>query len=394
MTEKQLIELFKQQIEQKAEQTVQLRRHFHMYPEISGEEHKTKDKICEFLTEKGIKHTVVDETSVVAEVQGGAPGKTLVFRADTDALPMQELGDLPYKSKIDGKMHSCGHDAHTAIVMTLADIIQSNAQSLSGRYVFCFQKGEERSMGAKEIVEHLKEHYDDIELVAACHQFAPLDKGIMLLPDGEFFAGICSFEIEVTGVGGHGSMPHTAINPLFPACDITKAIAAMPANMLDASDTFVISPCMLHCGDARNIIADKAVVSGTIRYYNLSAIDMLFEKMEKLTKGIAEAYGATVKCTFLKGAKPVVNNPQYAEMGRRIAREMGLHVNDKQKFMGSDNYSEFVFAFPGFYCGLGAGNSQKFALTTQHSSTFMIDEDAMHTTVEFFGRIAAKFGAK
>lgn len=366
---------------------VKMRRAFHQHPELSQQEEWTSATICAELAAMGLPYHVLEDRGVVATLDTGRPGKRIAVRADIDALPVTELTDVPFKSQNPGVMHACGHDAHAANLLGVAKCLLDAKAELSGTYYLCFQIGEEHAVGAEEIVAYLKS-IGGVDACCGIHVFAAYDESVML-PSGAFLAGILPFEINVTGKGGHGSMPHNSINPLMPASEILLRIASIPTNRLNALDSTVISPCTIHAGTAMNIIPDTATITGTVRFFNKDKEADIFALLERVSRCVAESYGAaaTVKRTF-NTLLPVVNNAACAAAGQQIAREMGVPLMADVKVMGSDNFSSFTDAFPGFYASYGVGNKAKGICVEQHNARFDMDEDALAGACEFLTRSA------
>ncbi len=382
---------FKKIAMEQQDYAVSMRREFHQHPEITGEEVWTSGRIAEELEKMGIPYERVNELNVVGLIDTKRTGKTIAIRADIDALPMQQENDVPYKSKIDGKMHSCGHDAHAAILLATAKALIANLEHYSGKIYLCFQYGEERGVGAAEIVEHLKEK-GGVDHVFAVHVSPLLPTGAIFMKDKGLFAGTAAFEIIVTGKGGHGSQPHTAIDPIKPLCEIIPRIAALPVNRINTFDPVVISPCTFNSGTATNIIPETATSTGTIRFFSYEAFDKVTECIDSIVKSIAESYGAKGEFKLLKrgvGVPPIINSVSANAVGKEAAEEAGLKVITGDPFMGSDNYSLFVEAFDGFYAMLGLGYPGK--PVAHHNPHFDLDEAGFYKGVEFFLRCADKF---
>lgn len=368
---------------------VAMRRAFHRHPELGGEEEWTTATICEELAKMGIPYEKLQNRDVIGILDTGKPGRKIAVRADIDALPMPELTGAEYASEIEGLMHACGHDAHAANLLGVAKNLLAAKDELTGVYYLCFQIGEERGIGAKEIVAWIKEH-GGADAACGIHVFAGMDKCVAL-PEGPFLAGTMAYTITVTGKGGHGSAPHAAVDPVRPACDILLRISSLPVNRLAALDSTVISPCTIHAGTAMNIIPDTAELSGTVRYFKKENGPIIHKMMEDVCDSVAASYGTTAKMVdMFEPLLPVVNDPASARAGQAIAKEMSLPVITDMKLMGSDNVSELTDAFPGFYAGFGVGNTAKGLIFEQHNAKFEIDEDALADACEFLTRSAVK----
>ncbi|MEG1862171.1 MAG: amidohydrolase [Oscillospiraceae bacterium] len=373
---------------------IEMRRKFHRHPELSGKEFFTSSTICEELDKMKIPYTKLPDLNIIAVVDSGKAGKKVALRADFDALPVQELTDVPFKSEVDGVMHACGHDAHAATLLGVAKGLLEIKDQFSGKVLLCFQMGEEMLLGGKSIAKYLKE-IGGVDFAFAVHIFAMEDTGVILLPAGRFAAGVMGFTITVKGRGGHGSMPHAAIDPIKPACDMLLKISALPVNKLDSLDPVVVSPCTIHSGTAANIIPDTAEFTGTIRYFNKNITEDIQNLLEKTCKGIALSYGVDVDINYMyEPMLPVINDRECAQIGQNIAKDMGLTLKTDFVLMGSDDMAYILDAFPGFYAGLGCANDAKGIRSAQHNCLFDVDEDSMEIANEFLLRNAIEFLGK
>ena len=371
---------------------VEMRRELHQHPEISLQEEWTSARICQELESAGIFYRVVGHRNVVGVVDSGKPGRSIAIRADFDALPMDELVDLPYKSKIKGAMHSCGHDAHTATLLGCGKVLNDLKDSFNGKVYLCFQIAEEVGAGADEIVAYLKEQ-GGVDEAIAVHVLGAEEVGTMVLPDGAMYAGNMGFKVTVKGVGGHGSRPDLAVDPLRPACDILLKIQAIPVNRHDPFETVVISPCMINGGTKNNIIPEACEIEGNIRFFRVGEGEELVGEIARMAEQIAAAYGATVEVSHSSMALyPVVNTAESAQRGRALAKELGLTVlAPPNPNLASDNFADFLQAFGGFYASFGAHSHRPGTSGNHHNPTFDMDEAAMPLWGEFLAEYAYRF---
>lgn len=338
------------------EYVIGLRQEFHRHPELSDQEVWTSGRICEELDKMGIPYTRVAGTNVVGLIDTGRPGKTIAFRGDIDALPVHEEANVPFKSEIDGLMHACGHDSHAAMVLGAARILNDHKDELSGKIYVCFQKGEEVGIGARDIVEYLKEQ-GGVDKAFGLHIAANLPTGFISLTEGPSMAGACNWQVVVKGKGGHGSMPYASIDPIKPLAEILLRVTSLMVNRMDTLEPIVVSPCYFHAGTADNIIPETAEMRGTIRYFKEEALDRTLELVEQISRDIAASYDATATLTYSRGKTiPVDNDAASIAAAREVVENIdGLTAIQAPKLMGSDNFADFVHAFPGFYCFMGAG---------------------------------------
>ena len=374
------------------EYVIGLRQEFHRHPELSDQEVWTSGRICEELDKMGIPYTRVAGTNVVGLIDTGRPGKTIAFRGDIDALPVHEEANVPFKSEIDGLMHACGHDSHAAMVLGAARILNDHKDELSGKIYVCFQKGEEVGIGARDIVEYLKEQ-GGVDKAFGLHIAANLPTGFISLTEGPSMAGACNWQVVVKGKGGHGSMPYASIDPIKPLAEILLRITSLMVNRMDTLEPIVVSPCYFHAGTADNIIPETAEMRGTIRYFKEEALDRTLELVEQISRDIAASYDATATLTYSRGKTiPVDNDAASIAAAWEVVENIdGLTAIQAPKLMGSDNFADFVHAFPGFYCFMGAGFDGPDGSLPNHHPRFTLDEKAFRLGVEFLTGCAVKF---
>lgn len=374
------------------EYVIGLRQEFHRHPELSDQEVWTSGRICEELDKMGIPYTRVAGTNVVGLIDTGRPGKTIAFRGDIDALPVHEEANVPFKSEIDGLMHACGHDSHAAMVLGAARILNDHKDELSGKIYVCFQKGEEVGIGARDIVEYLKEQ-GGVDKAFGLHIAANLLTGFISLTEGPSMAGACNWQVVVKGKGGHGSMPYASIDPIKPLAEILLRVTSLMVNRMDTLEPIVVSPCYFHAGTADNIIPETAEMRGTIRYFKEEALDRTLELVEQISRDIAASYDATATLTYSRGKTiPVDNDAASIAAAREVVENIdGLTAIQAPKLMGSDNFADFVHAFPGFYCFMGAGFDGPDGSLPNHHPRFTLDEKAFRLGVEFLTGCAVKF---
>ncbi len=374
------------------EYVIRLRREFHQHPELSLQEDRTVRRIREELEQSGIPSQIVGRNNVVGVLEGAKPGRRIAIRADIDALPITELNEVPYKSQTEGVMHACGHDGHTAILLGTARMLAERRDQLAGSVYFCFQVAEEVGAGAGELVEYLRS-IGGVDQVIGTHLDGGSSAGEINLPDGPLMAGAMGFEITVQGVGGHGSRPDKAVDPVKPACDILLKIASIPAQRHNPFDTCVVSPCQIVAGTKNNIIPETAFIAGNIRFFKYGDGDKIVETIRTIAEHTARAYGAEATVTKqVMSPLPVINDPACAARGREIAQQVGLTLSvPRDPTTGSDNFAEFLAAFPGFYCDTGARCTRPGSSGNHHNPNFDLDENAFRKVMEFFAAYTLDF---
>ena len=373
------------------DQMVADRRYLHQNPELGFELPLTAAYVKKRLAEMGYEVEDICPSGFVAMAGKKTDGKVLLVRADMDALPMAEETDEPFKSQ-NGAMHSCGHDAHTATLLGCGKVLNDLKDSFNGKVYLCFQIAEEVGAGADEIVAYLKEQ-GGVDEAIAVHVLGAEEVGTMVLPDGAMYAGNMGFKVTVKGVGGHGSRPDLAVDPLRPACDILLKIQAIPVNRHDPFETVVISPCMINGGTKNNIIPEACEIEGNIRFFRVGEGEELVGEIARIAEQIAAAYGATVEVSHSSMALyPVVNTAESAQRGRALAKELGLTVlAPPNPNLASDNFADFLQAFGGFYASFGAHSHRPGTSGNHHNPTFDMDEAAMPLWGEFLAEYADRF---
>ena len=386
-------------IARRAPTMVARRRHFHMHPELSFEEHETAATIAAALREAGLEVTEgVGKTGVVGLLTGTAPGAgsgpTLLVRADIDALPVTEENDVEYRSLAPGKMHACGHDAHTAIALTLADVLADRRDQLAGRVKFAFQPAEEKVGGADPMIADGVMQNPDVDGVIGLHVWSPGPVGDISLQTGSVMASADEIHLIVRGRAGHGAMPHQAVDPVLVAAQIVVALQTLVSREVDPLHTAVLTFGAIHGGTLGNIIADEVKLAGTLRTYDQADRDYLQRRIGEVANGVASALRATVEYRVGAGCRVAVNDPDMTALIRRAAiATIGLeHLpGGDNRISASDDMASFLAAAPGCYFFLGAANAAKGITAPHHSPRFDIDEACLPIGVETMARAALEF---
>ena len=370
---------------------VEMRRYFHRHPELSTQEVNTSKKICEELEKMGIPYEAYPDYTVIATIDSGKRGKTVLIRGDIDALPVTEETGLPFASQNPGVMHACGHDCHGAMLLGIGKSLMEVKDELTGKILLGFQVAEENLKGSRTMVQYVKD-MGGADNSIAIHVGCAQNIGEIMLPAGPMASGVITYQIRVKGRGGHGSAPHAALDPIKPACEIVLKLASLPSNAIDAQDPIVFSTCHIEGGSAVNIIPDEAVIGGTVRYFNKDLTQPIFDYLENISDCVCKSYGVTRTMEYIFDPMiPVVNDKEVAEMGQRIAEEMGLKVTKEGKAMGSDDMALLLDAFPGFYANIGCANEAKgIGHVANHNACFTIDEDALKLGTEFLMKSACE----
>lgn len=370
---------------------INLRRELHMHPELSMEESWTSQRICQELTCLGIPYEIVGEKNVIGILHGSKSESTeaIALRADFDALPVTEEVNVPWKSKFDGVMHACGHDAHTAILMGAAKLLVQDPDQFSGTVYLCFQQGEETGKGADACVAYLKSK-GNVKYAFGAHVLSLLPPGVINLESGLRATGCYIFHIDIKGKGGHGARPDAAVSAAEIACDLYQHLIKIPSNHLEAARTCVVSPCMIHAGTKSNIIPETASIEGTLRFSGENDGELLTGMVEDLSKAVAKLYGGEAGVTFTTVAPyPIINDAKACEIGEKAAKDIGLRPVSMPPTSASDNFAEFQHEFPGFYCFIGSKPDREGSTGIHHAPTFDLDDSVLPKASEFFARLCA-----
>jgi amidohydrolase len=348
-----------QEIAGRESDLIALRRDFHRHPELSHQERRTAEIIAERLHAAKLEvRTGVGGTGVVGVLHGDRPGRTIAWRADIDALPLTELLEAPFASGTPGVMHACGHDGHTAIAITMADIMAARRAELAGTAVFLFQPAEEVLGGARPMIEAGALDRPHVDEVYGLHLTTLQPVGRVQVRSGPSMASADAFTVEVRGAGGHGAMPHLSIDPITAAANILLGMQALVSREVPAQETAVLTVGQIVAGTKGNIIPDRATMRGTIRAFEQSVRDQLVSRLGAFAADIARAYRAEATLRFDGGSCPaVVNHPQESELVRRCAAdEVGAGaVAEGRVVMASDDMSLFLRERPGCYFRVGIG---------------------------------------
>ena len=372
---------------------VEWRREFHMHPELSFQEVWTSGRIKEELGKMNIPYdTLPDSHAVVGIIEGAFLGKTIALRADMDALPIREESDVSYKSRIDGKMHACGHDAHIAMLLGAGGVLNEFRSSMKGKALLCFQSAEEVGGGHAELVKYLDDR-GGVDQIIGLHIWASIKEGTLMLLDGPTMAGALGYEIYVKGQGGHASRPDLAKDPIKPACEMVLRISSIPSNFYDVLDHSVVHIGMIQGGAMGNIFPDKVTLQGGTRFFKVDGGQKILTHIERIAEGVAKIYNVDVEVKELPSVPPVINNASAAAWGRELASQVDGLEADKtsQPICASEPYGYFLLKYPGFLGFLGAMNEEKGIVWAQHNARFDIDEAALRKGCEFLCRCALDF---
>lgn len=367
----------------------ELRRDLHAHPELGFEEERTSDIVAKLLEEAGITiHRGLGGTGVVGTLQIGNGTRTIGLRADMDALAMPEMADRPYKSKFAGKMHACGHDGHTTLLLGAARAL-AKSRNFSGTVHFIFQPAEEGRGGAKRMVEEGLFNLFPCDAVYGLHNMPGLDPDEIAVVEGPQLASSDSWRVTFRGTGTHGAKPHLGKDPVTAAATFIASLQTIIGRVVDPLQPAVVSACSLQAGDpkALNVIPDIVEIGGTARAYTPHVRDQLEQEIGRLAQGTAMMYGITAEYDFIRRIPPVVNNADATARALRAAQDVfGSKVRTSfPPSTAGDDFAFFAGEAPGCYVWLGNGPAVDGAL--HHNTAYDFNDDAIEHGVRFWTRL-------
>lgn len=356
---------------------VEYRRKLHASPELTNREYNTHAWILGQMKQFGIPvKSGISGNSVVAYIDSGRPGKCIAFRADIDALPIQEMNDVPYKSTVPDVMHACGHDAHTAILMCLANALADNNDLINGKVVFLFQQAEEGGDGAETLVKDGA--LDGVDRIFALHVDSGSPVGTITTGAGVQYASNESFSIEITGRGTHGATPHNGIDPITAGCSIISEIYLIKSKLIDPLEQFVINVCQFTAGKAANVVPEKALIRGTVRCFSNAVRQNIKSHIQSICKSIGEMKGCSCEVRYDHSVPVVINSEDETTLVTEAIAGLGYTVFDNQPPKTvSEDFACMLEKVPGCIFGLGSGNIERGITAPHHSPLFDIDEDCL-----------------
>ncbi len=335
-----------------------VRRDLHAHPELCFEEVRTADVIATRLTSWGIPvHRGLGTTGVVGIVKNGPSSRAVGLRADIDALPMTERNTFAHASKHTGRMHACGHDGHTAMLLAAAKHF-SKHRLFDGTVYLIFQPAEEGGGGAREMIKDGLFDRFPMEAVFGAHTWPGMDVGHFAVKSGPCFASSNDFRITIRGKGGHAALPHNTIDPVPVACAMVQAFQTIVSRNLRPIDPGVVSVTMIHTGEADNVVADSCEMQGTVRTFTLEVLDMIQRRMHEVAEHTCAAFGATCEFVFNRNYPPTINHPAETTFARAVMTEMvgAANVHEFEPTMGAEDFSFMLQHRPGCYFLIGNGD--------------------------------------
>ena len=375
-----------------APRLVAWRRQLHQHPELGFEEEQTSAFVAARLRELGLEvHTGLAHTGVVGILRATQKKEAgVLLRADMDALPIQEVEGREYGSKIPGKMHACGHDGHTAMLLGAATVLAPRAEQLARDVIFCFQPGEEGMGGAEKMIDEGVLEIVETGSAFGLHLWAGAEVGSALVRPGPAMAAQDEFEARIIGVGGHGAIPQSTIDPIVATAQAITALQSVVSRNVDPVETAVVTIGSMHAGEAPNVIPDFARLQGTLRSFTEEVRELLKRRVREVLEGTASASGCRVEFELKPGYPAVVNDPASARLAARLAGEVfgAEHVIEHPPIAASEDFSYFLQNRPGAFVFVGSSNEAKGITAQHHSPRFDVDEDALPRGTELLVRLA------
>jgi len=373
-------------------ETMQAWRHdIHRHPELAFEEHRTADKVAELLTEFGLEvHRSIGNTGVVGVLKKGSSKRAIGLRADMDALKILEQNTFEYRSINQGKMHACGHDGHTAMLLGAARYLASEGD-FDGTVVFIFQPAEEHGEGARAMIENGLFERFPVDSVYAIHNFPSLATGQFAVRAGSIMAAEDNFEITINGVGCHAAMPHMGKDPIVIGAEIVTAMQSLVSRTLDPLDNAVVSFTEFLTNGTVNVVPGQVILKGDTRSLTTAVQDHIESTMERIVSGICSAHGASYEFSYRRNFIPTVNTPDEAEIAANVASiVVGPEnvVEDSRPIMGSEDFGYMLQARPGAYLLLGNGEDGVGGCSL-HNPAYDFNDDILSIGADFWVTLVA-----
>ncbi len=389
-----MVDSLRERIYEMKDWLVEIRRTIHIHPELGFEEFETSKLVSEWLERFGLHvEKGLAKTGVVGLLEGKEPGRTVAVRADMDALPLEEANQVPYASKIKGKMHACGHDAHVAILLGIAKFFSSMRDRVKGNIKWIFQPAEEGGGGGRVMVEEGVLENPKVDAIFGAHVFPFLPIGKVGIYEREGLAAADRFTIKIIGKGGHAAAPHVSKDPILAVGHLITQIHSIVSRSINPLDSAVVTIGKVSGGTAFNIIPDEVELMGTVRSLNSQVREELKLRIEQMVQGIVRSFGMDYRFEFEYGY-PVLTND--LEMSKLVASACSKGIGKEnievlKPSMGAEDFAYYLERCPGSYFRLGCRNEEKGIVHPYHSSLFDIDEDVLPFGVEMFIRIIDQF---
>lgn len=358
-----------------------LRRDFHIHPELAFQEVRTSGIVARELHSLGLEvSTGIAKTGVTAMIEGTKPGPVIALRFDMDALPILEQTGAEYSSQHTGVMHACGHDGHVAIGLTVARLLNERRDDMAGSVKLVFQPGEEGAGGAESVIKDGALQNPEVSQILGLHVWNEKPLGWYGVASGPVMASAGTFWITLTGKGGHGAMPHLAVDPVVAAAQIISAAQTISSRNVDPQHACVVSFCSIHGGEAFNVIPHEFKMKGTIRTFEPEATEIAYKRLREIATGIGEAMGCKVDVEYDNVTPAVRNDPVTSTAVKRAAKILfpDENLDERGKFtMGAEDFAYYQQKIPGTFFFIGSTNEEKGLIYGHHHPKFDFDESAL-----------------
>lgn len=366
------------------------RHAIHQNPELAYEEHQTAAMVAGLLRSFGVDEVVegIGKTGVVGVIRTGE-GPSIGLRADMDALPIHELAQRPHKSRKDGKMHACGHDGHTAMLLGAARYL-AQTRAFQGTVVLIFQPAEEGLAGARAMIQDGLFERFPVDAVYGVHNIPGIPAGTIALSAGPVMAAADRFSVTIHGQGGHAAAPHLCRDPLLAGAAVVTAVQSLVSRNCPPSETLVISITEFHGGDAFNVIPDSVRLNGTVRYFQPDIGELAKQRLPQMIDGICQAHGVRAEFTYSPGYPPTINWEEQAQSARIAAEAVfgPKGVSPQNPLMFAEDFSFYLLEKPGCYGFIGNGDSGALGCTGLHNPHYDFNDDILVQGASFFARLA------
>ena len=382
----------KQFIEEHEAEMIEMRRYLHQHPELSLEEFETTRYIASKLDELGLEYRLMDPTGVMTEIKGPQPGKTVLLRADMDALSINELNDhLEYKSTKEGKMHACGHDAHVSMLMMALRALLAEKDQIRGTVRFIFQPAEEIAKGAKLMVQ--QGVLEGVDNAFGIHIWAVDEAGLVNCEPGPSFAATDRFQVHFQGSGGHAAQPHMTKDAVVMVSQYIAHVQTIISRATDPMEAAVLTIGKVDAGDRFNIIAENAKIEGTVRTFDAATRDIVETEMKRYAERTAAMYGGKVNFEYERLLDPVINEKCSAELVQRISKAAfgETSVGHLPPTMGGEDFGEYNNYIPGAFATVGTRNEAKGSDFPDHHARCNVDEESLKVGAELYAQYALAY---
>lgn len=370
---------------------IAFRRYLHAHPELSMEEFETTKLIAAKLDEFGIPYRLTKPTGVIAEIKGAGPGKTILLRADMDALSVQQMNDVSYKSSVEGKMHACGHDTHISMLMSAAYALNEVKDQFNGTVRLVFQPAEEIAQGAKLMVE--QGAVEGVDNAFGIHIWSVGKSGTVSCPAGPSFAAADIVKISFKGKGGHAAQPNLTIDAAIMASQFVVNAQSIVSRVIDPLHPAVVTLGKMEVGTRFNVIAENATIEGTVRTFDPATRDTVEKALKHYANEIAKMYGGEAEVVYDRMTEPVNNEEKTANLVQQIAAQaFGEEAIDNcPPTMGAEDFGYYMTQIPGAFATVGSASDDDATQWPHHSGNFNVDENALKVGAELYAQYALAY---